>query len=105
MKKRIKLTENRLNRIIKQSVKKTLKESLYNGDNYYEYEEIIERLNSTYDEYEDAISELQEWYLSNMEEGYDMHSSYAGKYGDEAKRLLRESYNRLGSMLNVEEDY
>ena len=101
----IRLTESDLHKIVKESVKRTLKESSYIGDEYYQYEEIMERLNSSYDEYETAISELQQWYLTNVEKGSNMYNSYAGKYGDEAKHLLAQSYKRLGSMVEVEEEY
>jgi hypothetical protein len=103
----MKLNESQLRKIIKESVNKALNESLsdYDGDNYEEYEEIIERLNDSYDEYQNAISELQSWYLKNIEQSDDMYNSYAGKYGDEAKNLLQQSYNRLGNMLKDEDYY
>lgn len=104
-KKIFKLTESDLHSIIQESVKNILKESSYKGDNYYEYEEIMEQLESSCDEYENAISNLQKWYLTNIEKGSDMYNSYAGKYGDEAKYLLSQSYSRLGNMLEIEEEY
>ena len=104
-KKLIRLGKGDLHRIIKESVNNVIKESSYAGDKYYEYEEIIENLESSYKEYSNAIRDLQEWYLNNIEGGKDMYNSYAGKYGDEAIALLRQSFNRLGSMLEVEEDY
>ena len=99
-KKLVRLTEGDLHRIIKESVNRVLNEG-----NYYEYEEIIDVLNEKFDELKRAIYELQEWYLNNVEHGSDMYNSYAGKYGDEAKKLLSQAYNRLGSMLNIEEEY
>ena len=101
----MKINETQLRKIIKESVKTALNESLsdYDGENYEEYEEIMERLNDSYKEYRNTISELQLWYLKNVEHSNDMYNSYPGKYGDEAKELLRQSYNRLGNMLNVED--
>jgi hypothetical protein len=103
----MKINESQLRKIIQESVKTALNESLsdYDGDNYEEYEEIIERLNDSYDEYQNAISELQSWYLKNIEQSDDMYNSYAGKYGGEAKNLLQQSYSRLGNMLKDEDYY
>ena len=102
MKNRIKLSENDLHIIIKESVNKILNESSYSGENYDEYEELIDILNEQFDGIIDTISQLQTWYLNNVEGHGDMYNSYAGKYGSEAKHLINMAYKKLGSMLNVE---
>ena len=102
--KTTRLTESQLKQMIKESVNEMLKESEYADDKYYEYEEIVENLKSSYKEYSNAIHDLQKWYLVNVEGGKDMYNSYAGKYGGEAIAMLRQSFNILGNMLEVEDD-
>ncbi len=95
------INEAQLRAIVKESVNKVLKES-ESAD--VEYQDILTTLGSSYDEYSNAIRDLQKWYLINVEGGKDMYNSYAGKYGDEAIALLRQSLNRLGDMLKVDAD-
>lgn len=103
--KKIKISESKLKQIVAESVRKVLNESVkYNGDNLEEYEEIIEIIDDSYGHLCDGIQRLQKWYLINVEGGKDMYNSYAGKYGDESLSMLRDAYNRLGSMLDVEDD-
>ena len=100
-KKLLKLTEGDLHKIIKESVRKMLKEDY----DIFEYEDLIENLNECYDAYEQAITDLCSWYFNNIEtNASSSYNSYSGKYGDEAKYYLKKSYNQLGNMLKVDED-
>lgn len=94
---RIRLRESDLNRIVKKSVNKIIKEAYDPYEDGDEYEELIDNLKDAYNDYFHAIQKIQDFVFKH-------DNSAAGKYGDEAKDLLGRSYNRI-SQLFYEEEY
>ncbi|MCQ2094822.1 MAG: hypothetical protein MJY81_07505 [Bacteroidaceae bacterium] len=97
-KNRIRLTEPQLQRVIKESVKNVLNEvaDTYDCD---EHNELIEEVRSGAYELQNAIRNLAKYYLANVEGDNDMYNSYAGKYSEEAQRLINYAISRLGNMM------
>ena len=101
---RIRLRESDLNRIVKKSVNKIIKEAYDPYEDGDEYEELIVNLKDAYNDYFHAIQKIQDFVFKHDDTATDMYNSAAGKYGDEAKDLLGRSYNRI-SQLFYEEEY
>ena len=106
MKRKVKLTENDIRKIVKSSVSRIINEAYNPDENQDEYEEIVERLKSAYDEYVSAMRELQKFNFSMDDSAPDMYNSYAGKYGDEAIEIAKSSYNAISKLFfDSDEEY
>ena len=106
MKRKVKLTENDIRKIVKGSVSRIINEAYDPYENQDEYEEIVERLDSAYDEYVSAMRELQKFHFNMDDSAPDMYNSYAGKYGEEAIEIARRSYNAISKLFfDSDEEY
>ena len=90
---RIRLTESQLHNVIKESVKKVLREE-YDSS---EYEGLIDKVLYACSDAVNAIKKLQEYYANNV------NDSYARKNGDKSIALIRQAYKTLCFMLCLEE--
>lgn len=104
MKRRVRLTESDLHKIIKKSVNRVLNEKYDPYENGDEYEEITDRLYDAYQEYISAIRALQKFHFRMDDSTSDMYNSYAGKYGDEAIQLAQRSYNKASQLYFSDEE-
>ena len=55
-------------------------------------------LESAYNDYLDAINKIQQFFFEHDDTANDMDNSLAGKYGEEAKNLLVQSYDRISKL-------
>jgi hypothetical protein len=71
-----------------------------------QYNELVDNLSDAYDSYISAMNAIQKFVFEHDDNAPDMYNSYAGKYGDEAKRLAQQSYSRISKLFyNDEEEY
>ena len=69
-----------------------------------EYDDIIDNLLEAYENYIRAIESLQIFVFEHDVCAPDLYNSAAGKYGDEAKYLASQSYNRLSRLFYSEDE-
>lgn len=97
-KQTIRLKESNLHRIVKESVNNIIKEAYDPYEDGDVYEDLLDNLDSAYNDYLDAIKKIQLFVFEHDDTANDMYNSRAGKYGDEAKNLLGQSYNRISQL-------
>lgn len=98
-KQTIRLKESDLNRIVKESVNNIIKEAYDPYEDGGVYEELLDDLDSAYNNYLDAIKKIQQFVFEHDDTANDMDNSLAGKCGEEAKNLLVQSYDRISQLL------
>lgn len=97
-KQTIRLKESDLNRIVKESVNNIIKEAYDPYEDHGVYEDLLDDLDSAYNNYLDAIKKIQQFVFEHDDTANDMDNSLAGKYGEEAKNLLVQSYDRISQL-------
>lgn len=97
-KQTIRLKESDLNRIVKESVNNIIKEAFDPYEDRGVYEDLLDDLESAYNDYLDAINKIQQFVFEHDDTANDMDNSLAGKYGEEAKNLLVQSYDRISKL-------
>lgn len=97
-KQTIRLKESDLNRIVKESVNNIIKEAYDPYEDRGVYEDLLDDLDSAYNNYLDAIKKIQQFVFEHDDTANDMDNSLAGKYGEEAKNLLVQSYDRISQL-------
>ena len=97
-KQTIRLKESDLNRIVKESVNNIIKESYDPYEDGGVYGDLLDDLESAYNDYLDAINKIQQFFFEHDDTANDMDNSLAGKYGEEAKNLLVQSYDRISKL-------
>lgn len=97
-KQTIRLKESDLNRIVKESVNNIIKEAFDPYKDGGVYGDLLDDLESAYNNYLDAINKIQQFFLEHDDTANDMDNSLAGKYGEEAKNLLVQSYDRISKL-------
>lgn len=98
-KQTIRLKESDLNRIVKESVNNIIKEAYDPYKDGGVYGDLLDDLESAYNDYLDAINKIQQFFFEHDDTANDMDNSLAGKYGEEAKNLLVQSYDRISKLL------
>lgn len=98
-KQTIRLKESDLNRIVKESVNNIIKEAYDPYEDGGVYGDLLDDLDSAYNNYLDAIKKIQQFVFEHDDTANDMDNSLAGKYGEEAKNLLVQSYDRISQLL------
>lgn len=99
-KQTIRLKESDLNRIVKESVNNIIKEAFDPYKDGGVYGDLLDDLESAYNDYLDAINKIQQFFFKHDDTANDMDNSLAGKYGEEAKNLLVQSYDRISKLFN-----
>ena len=99
-KQTLRLKESDLNRIVKDSVNNIIKEAYDPYEDRGVYEDLLDDLESAYNDYLDAINKIQQFVFEHDDNANDMYNSLAGKYGEEAKNLLVQSYDRISQLFN-----
>ena len=94
----IRLKESDLNRIVKESVNNIIKEAYDPYKDGGVYGDLLDDLESAYNDYLDAINKIQQFFFEHDDTANDMDNSLAGKYGEEAKNLLVQSYDRISKL-------
>lgn len=97
-KQTIRLKESDLNRIVKESVNNIIKEAFDPYEDRGVYEDLLDDLESAYNDYLDAINKIQQFVFEHDDTANDMDNSLAGKYGEESKNLLVQSYDRISKL-------
>lgn len=97
-KQTIRLKESDLNRIVKESVNNIIKEAYDQYKDGGVYGDLLDDLESAYNDYLDAINKIQQFFFEHDDTANDMDNSLAGKYGEEAKNLLVQSYDRISKL-------
>lgn len=97
-KQTIRLKESDLNRIVKESVNNIIKEAFDPYEDRGVYEDLLDDLDSAYNDYLDAINKFQQFFFEHDDTANDMYNSLAEKYGEEAKNLLVQSYDRISKL-------
>lgn len=97
-KQTIRLKESDLNRIVKDSVNNIIKEAFDPYEDRGVYEDLLADLEFAYNDYLDAINKIQQFVFEHDDTANDMDNSLAGKYGEEAKNLLVQSYDRISKL-------
>ena len=97
-KQTIRLKESDINRIVKESVNNIIKEAFDPYEDRGVYGDLLDDLESAYNDYFDAINKIQQFFLEHDDTANDMDNSLAGKYGEEAKNLLVQSYDRISKL-------
>lgn len=97
-KQTIRLKESDLNRIVKESVNNIIKEAYDPYKDGGVYGDLLDDLESAYNDYLDAINKIQQFFFEHDDTANDMDNSLAGKYGEEAKNLLVQSYDRISKL-------
>lgn len=97
-KQTIRLKESDLNKIVKESVNNIIKEAFDPYKDGGVYGDLLDDLESAYNDYFDAINKIQQFFLEHDDTANDMDNSLAGKYGEEAKNLLVQSYDRISKL-------
>ena len=97
-KQTIRLKESDLNRIVKESVNNIIKEAYDPYKDGGVYGDLLDDLESAYNDYLDAINKIQQFFFEHDDTANDMDNSLAGKYGEEAKNLLVQSYDRISQL-------
>lgn len=97
-KQTIRLKESDLNRIVKESVNNIIKEAYDPYEDGGVYGDLLDGLESAYNDYLDAINKIQQFFFEHDDTANDMDNSLAGKYGEEAKNLLVQSYDRISKL-------
>ena len=97
-KQTIRLKESDLNRIVKESVNNIIKEAYDPYKDGGVYGDLLDDLESAYNDYLDAINKIQQFFVEHDDTANDMDNSLAGKYGEEAKNLLVQSYDRISKL-------
>lgn len=97
-KQTIRLKESDLNRIVKESVNNIIKEAYDPYEDGGVYGDLLDDLESAYNDYLDAINKIQQFFFEHDDTANDMDNSLAGKYGEEAKNLLVQSYDRISKL-------
>lgn len=97
-KQTIRLKESDLNRIVKESVNNIIKEAYDPYKDGGVYGDLLDDLESAYNDYLDAINKIQQFFFEHDDTANDMDNSLARKYGEEAKNLLVQSYDRISQL-------
>lgn len=97
-KQTIRLKESDLNRIVKESVNNIIKEAYDPYKDGGVYGDLLDDLESAYNDYLDAINKIQQFFFEHDDTANDMDNSLAGKYGEEAKNLFVQSYDRISKL-------
>ena len=97
-KQTIRLKESDLNRIVKESVNNIIKEAYDPYEDGGVYGDLLDDLESAYNDYLDAINKIQQFFFEHDDTANDMDNSLAGKYGEESKNLLVQSYDRISKL-------
>ena len=97
-KQTIRLKESDLNRIVKESVNNIIKEAYDPYKDGGVYGDLLDDLESAYNDYLDAINKIQQFFSEHDDTANDMDNSLAGKYGEESKNLLVQSYDRISKL-------
>ena len=97
-KQTIRLKESDLNRIVKESVNNIIKEAYDPYKDGGVYGDLLDDLESAYNDYLDAINKIQQFFFEHDDTANDMDNSLAGKCGEEAKNLLVQSYDRISKL-------
>ena len=97
-KQTIRLKESDLNRIVKESVNNIIKEAYDPYKDGGVYGDLLHDLESAYNDYLDTINKIQQFFFEHDDTANDMDNSLAGKYGEEAKNLLVQSYDRISKL-------
>lgn len=97
-KQTIRLKESDLNRIVKESVNNIIKEAYDPYKDGGVYGDLLDDLESAYNDYLDAINKIQQFFFEHDDTANDMDNSLAEKYGEEAKNLLVQSYDRISQL-------
>lgn len=97
-KQTIRLKESDLNRIVKESVNNIIKEAFDPYEDRGVYEDLLDDLESAYNDYLDAINKIQQFFFEHDDTANDMDNSLARKYGEESKNLLVQSYDRISKL-------
>ena len=97
-KQTIRLKESDLNRIVKESVNNIIKEAYDPYEDGGVYGDLLDDLESAYNDYLDAINKIQQFFFEHDDTANDMDNSLAEKYGEDAKNLLVQSYDRISKL-------